>query len=231
MVVMTREGVFQKTAPMEHSLIGDEVYFQPTQSRKWLSFFFYPKKNRRASVGLLAMVCMLFLIGMPFYFIMSKKETYAYVNIDINPSVELKVDDMLHVHEMKPLNNDADKIIGKVSEYKHKNLEKVIAMIMNRSEEEGFINKGKSMLVGVSFKEEEVEDIEMIARLKQHLIRDKSNWEIAAFHVPKKIREKAKEKNKTMNQTMVKEILEKDNLEKNTVNQNDKVIIEAFYQK
>src|SRR5699024_12212587 len=76
----------------------------------------------------------------------------------------------------------------------------------------------------------ETEDIEMIARLKQHLTRDKSSWEIAAFHVPKKIREKAKEKNKTMNETMIKEIVEKDNMEKNTVNQDDKVIIETFYQ-
>src|SRR5699024_172802 len=123
------------------------------------------------------------------------------------------------------------KVVRKISEYKHKDLEKVIAMIMNRSVEEGFINKGKSMLVGVSFKKAETEDIEMIARLKRHLTKDKSNWEIAAFHVPKKIREKAKEKNKTMNEPMFKEISEKDNLEKNTVNQDDKVIIETFYQK
>ncbi|HLR40028.1 MAG TPA: anti-sigma factor domain-containing protein [Virgibacillus sp.] len=230
MIVMTSRGIFQKAAPIEHSLIGDEVYFQPIHSKKWLAFFFYTKKNRRTSVGLLATVCMLLLIAMPFYFIMGKEETYAYVNIDINPSVELKVDHTLHVHDMTPLNEDADKIVRKISEYKHKDLEKVIAMIMNKSEEEGFINKGKSMLVGVSFKGKETEDIEMIARLKQHLTRDKSSWEIAAFHVPKQIREKAKEKNKTMNETMIKEIVEKDNMEKNTVNQDDKVIIETFYQ-
>src|SRR5699024_3808075 len=110
MIVMTRKGVFQKATPIEHSLIGDEVYFQPIHSKKWLAFFFYPSKNKRASVGLLATVCMLLLIAMPFYFIMGKEETYAYVNIDINPSVELKVDHMLHVHDMTPLNEDANKI-------------------------------------------------------------------------------------------------------------------------
>src|SRR5699024_12771080 len=136
----------------------------------------------------------------------------------------------LHVREMSAVNEVSDKIVSKISEYKDKDMEKIIEKIMNKSEEEGFINKGKSMLVGVSFKGKETEDIEMIARLKQHLTRDKSSWEIAAFHVPKKIREKAKEKNKTMNETMIKEIVEKDNMEKNTVNQDDKVIIETFYQ-
>src|SRR5690625_3640153 len=134
------------------------------------------------SVDCLGTVCMLLLIAMPFYFIMGKDEIYAYVNIYINLSVELKVDNTLHVHDMTPLNEDADKIVSKISEYKHKDLEKVIAMIMNKSEEGGFINKGKSMLVGVSFKGKETEDIEMISRLKRHLTRDKSSWEIAAFH-------------------------------------------------
>src|SRR5699024_11409561 len=118
-------------------------------------FFFYTKKNRRTSVGLLATVCMLLLIAMPFYFIMGKEETYAYVNIDINPSVELKVDHTLHVHDMTPLNEAADKIDRKISEYKHKNLEKVIAMSMKKSEEEGFINKRTTMIVAVSFKGKE----------------------------------------------------------------------------
>src|SRR5699024_863911 len=230
MIVMTSRGIFQKAAPIEHSLIGDEVYFQPIHTKKWLTFFFYTKKNRRTSVGVLATLCMLLVIAMPFYFIMGSEETYAYVNIDINTRVELKVDNTLHVHDMTPLNEDADKVVRKISEYKHKDLEKVIAMIMNKSEEEGFINKGKSMLVGVSFKEKETEDIEMIARLKRHLTRDKSNWEIAAFHVPKQIREKAKEKNKTMNETMIKENVEKDNKEKKTEKKNEKQNIETFYQ-
>src|SRR5699024_840791 len=108
-----------------------------------------------------------------------------------------------------PLNEDADKIVRKISEYKHKDLEKVIAMIMNKSEEEGFINKGKSMLVGVSFKGKETEDIEMIARIKQQLTRDKSSWEIATFHVNKKyklkiriIRKKVKRKNTTIKENL-----------------------------
>lgn len=225
MIVMTGNGIFQKAVPLDNSAIGEEVYFKPIASRKWLSFLCYPKKNRRAPV-LIAMICMLLLIAMPFYFIMDKDKTFAYVNIDINPSVELKIDDTLQVHAVTPLNDDGNKIVKKLTHYKNEDVEKVIGMIMNRSEEAGLINKGKNMLVGVSFKKEDSQDLELIDRLKRHISKDKSSWEIAAFQVPGEIREKAQEKDKTMNETMATEIIEG---KENAVNKEEKAIIESFY--
>src|SRR5690625_309292 len=103
-------------------------------------------------------------------------------------------------------------------------------MIMNKREEGGLINKERSKIVGVSFKKKETVDVEMIAWLKRHLTRDKSSCDTAACPVPKKNREKAKKKKKKINETTSKEIVKKNNIEKNTVKQEDKVIIKTFYQ-
>lgn len=230
MIVLTSNGIFKKAAPMEHSAIGDEVYFHPVASRKWLSFFFYPQKNRKIPVTLIAIFCLLLLMIVPFYFTMGKDKTFAYVNVDINPSVELKVDEKLQVNKMKALNEDGNQIVSHLTKYKHEKLEKVITEIMKQSEAGGFIDQEKNMLVGVSFANKDEQDVHLVDRLRQHLSSDESSWKIAAIHIPGKVREKALKRHKTMNETMVNEIVEKDNNVGNVVNKEDKAIIESFYE-
>ncbi len=226
-IIMTKEGIFKKAASVENVEIGDEVYFKPIASEK--SFFLYFKKQVKSPVRIVAMVCMLLLVVMPLYFIMGKNKTYAYINLEINPSVELIIDESLHVHRITPLNDDADQLVKKLTNYKNKYLEKVIAKIMMHSEEAGLVKHGKNMLIGVSFVNEEAQNGDLIKRLQNHLSDKESGWGIATFQVPKKIREKAQKNNQTMNETMALEIDEK-NMVKNNFNEEDKEMIQSFYQ-
>lgn len=232
MIVLMRNGIFQKAVPMEHTAVGDEVYFKPIASQKWPLFLFYRQQNRQISVNFIAVFCMLLLIIVPFYLTKGKDRTFAYVNIDINPSVELKIDETLRVSKMTALNKDGDHIVNKLtrSSYKNKELETVITEIMKQSEAEGLIKRGKNMLVGVSYVEEDEQDAHLTDRLRRHLSNDESSWRIAAFEVPEKVREKALKKQKTMNETMVNEIIEKDSGKENTVDKEDREIIQSFYE-
>lgn len=232
-IIMTEEGNFQKTIPINDSAVGTEVIYEPLTTKSRVSFFFHPKKKRQATLRILAMACIVLLFIFPFYFLAGNEETYAYVNVEINPSIELEIDEALHVQAIQPLNKDASRIVDELTGYQNKSIEKVIEMIMNESEETGLINNGKNMLVGVSYvAEDKVKKPSVIDRLKSYFKQEESSWEIAAFKVPKDIREKAKKSNKSMNEVMATTIIETDSDTKtigNKINENDKAIINSFY--
>ncbi len=68
MIVLTESGIFQKAAPMKHTVVGGEVYFRPAVSHKWPSFFFYPQKSSQVPATLITMCCLLLVLIIPFYF-------------------------------------------------------------------------------------------------------------------------------------------------------------------
>nr|WP_280922963.1 anti-sigma factor domain-containing protein [Virgibacillus litoralis] len=239
-IVMQKDGAFQKALPIEDADIGTEVYFQPKESKMNSLFYLFSGRNNSVPVRLIAMTCMVLLLIMPFYFIMNSNETYAYVNIDINPSVELEVNEQLKVQSINPLNGDAEILINKLSKYKGKELEHVIDNIMNTSEKAGLLKNGKNMLVGVSY----ILDghkTSVVDTVDKYFSDHNTDWKIATFQVPKKIRIQAKENKQTMNELMATSLAEsnethdvskEDNMDQTTpVNDEEEAMINSFYNK
>ncbi|GAA0438695.1 MAG: anti-sigma factor domain-containing protein [Bacillota bacterium] len=230
MIVLTEEGAFYKAVPVKNAELGTEVSFKPMKAKKGLLFSFGGNKMN-ASLRLLALVSVMLLFVLPFYFVMEKSKTYAYVSIDINPSIELEVTENMLVQSIRPVNDDAELILDKLTNYENKNLDEVIHMIMDKSEETGLINNQKNMLVGVSLKDP---DTSILDSLDGYFPEGDSDWKIATFFVPEKIREEAEKTNKSMNEIMAQAIQDKDevvdtsNSEK-MMNDQDKAIINSFY--
>lgn len=239
-IVMQKDGAFQKALPIKDADIGAEVFFQPKETKMSSLFYLFSSKNKIVPVRLIAMTCMLFVLIMPFYFIMNSNETYAYVNIDINPSVELEVNEQLKVQSINPLNGDAEILINKLSEYKGKELEHVIDNIMNTSEKAGLLKNGKNMLVGVSYILDS-HKISVVDTVDKYFSDHNTDWKIATFKVPKEIRMQAKENKQTMNELMATSLTEssethdvskKDNMDQTEpVNDEEEAMINSFYNK
>ncbi|NHW60168.1 hypothetical protein HA378_33910, partial [Escherichia coli] len=75
------------------------------------------------------------LILLPFFAWYDGDQTYALINLDINPSIEMKVNDNMEVLELVPLNEDARSLLGNENDWKSKSLEEVAATIIEKSEE------------------------------------------------------------------------------------------------
>ncbi|MBY7143005.1 hypothetical protein KFZ56_08035 [Virgibacillus sp. NKC19-3] len=164
----------------------------------------------------------------PFYFMMGENETYAYVNVDINPSIELEIDEDLDVYSIRPVNKDAKELVNELIEYQDAQLEKVISMIMEKCEEKELLNGEKNMLVGFSYMNNE-SDNNPISDHLEHLSMESSNWEVATFRVPKDVREKAEKENKSMNEMMAKTMMEDSAKQTDSMNEEEKAIIHTFY--
>ncbi|WP_156288770.1 anti-sigma factor domain-containing protein [Oceanobacillus salinisoli] len=232
-ILMTKDGAFEK-GKAEGGQIGEEVYFEPIHSRK--SLFFAKGRRKHAPAQVLSMACILILLLLPFYLISGANETYAYVTIDINPSIELEIDDNYLVRDIRPMNDDASNVTKELNNYEEKNLETVIQMIMEKSEEIGLINSEKNILVGVSFLNDEMaNNEEILQNIESHFKVREPDWNIAAFNVPKDIRELADEQNTSMNEIMASTVASDDYVSLNEwtddfiLDDEEIEIIDSFY--
>ncbi|WP_077357298.1 anti-sigma-I factor RsgI family protein [Virgibacillus halodenitrificans] len=227
-IVMEKGGAFYKAKPID-AMVGSEVCFEPFDGNK-KTFLLFPTKKVSTSVRLLSMACVLLLLVLPFYFIVSVNKTYAYVNIDINPSVELELNKDLKVQSIHSLNKDGKELVSNLSDYKNQNVEKVIRMIMKESEHSGMINDQKNILVGVSYANGEVKDISVLEQVDNSFQKKRTDWSVVTFNVPKHVREEAKNSNKSMNELMAG-LVNKDQNKQGSVSMNDqeRAIIHSFY--
>ena len=99
--LLTPDGEFEKCRRLQRNYeIGEEIRYQPQES-VWNSFFSF--SGKKAAVMSAAVAClMLFSIVIPNF----STEVSAYMTIDVNPSIELGVDDDLQVVELRGINAD-----------------------------------------------------------------------------------------------------------------------------
>ncbi|GAA0595811.1 anti-sigma-I factor RsgI [Virgibacillus siamensis] len=226
MIVMQNDGVFCKAPPMDVS-VGSEISFEPLPAKNRFDFYM---KNRKISMKPVALLCVVLLLLVPVYFTMGVNKTYAYVSIDINPSIELEINEEMQVRSMTAVNEDGKKIVKELPEYKGKQLEKILALIMQKSEDSGLTENGKSMLLGVSYALDKHE-LSVLDAVDSYFIENGEDWQVATFMVPKEIHKIADEKKLSMGEVMVSKMNDSDytSNQSSWMNEEEKAIINSFY--
>ncbi len=232
-IMLTEDGLFEKAKRIANGPIGVESIYEPLMERKGtiLSRSIMNKKP----VRILAMACILMLLVFPILFIVDNEKTYAYVNIDINPSMELEVDKDMKVHAIHPLNEDASLLLDELEEVKGKKLETIITIIMQKSESKGLIKHGKNMVVGINYVQ--ADKISNPNAIDQYFTAVDNEWNIVTLNIPEEVRETAKAEQKSMNEIMAAKLIGNDDglngVTKETiaVNDEEKAIIKSFYMK
>lgn len=235
-IVLTKDGIFQKAVPIQQADIGEEVEFEPLEAPRW--------KWNRSAIGkyrlpfrMAAALAVIMLLAIPAFMLPGQQaETYAYVSIDINPSIELQVDEDLNVTKLVPLNNDARSLLVHLDGYEGKGLDRVVGSIMEASEKQNLIKNGKNMLVGVSYANGQQQDVSVLEHLHTFFSKDESDWKVATIKVPVKVRNLAMEKKQSANELLARKLLNpnSDVLGDETfgsVSEKDKDIIHSFYKK
>ncbi|MDY0395938.1 hypothetical protein RWE15_18050 [Virgibacillus halophilus] len=228
LIVLTTEGMFEKAVPVSGADVGAEIAYQPLRPEKNIINMLMQKKKK---AGLLVIACMLVVLLFPVYFLSDATKTYAYVNVDINPSLELTVNGDMKIRSIKPLNADAKKLIHQMKELKGQKLTDGLRIIMASSEEQHLIKNGKQMLIGVNQKSGKIEVAERIS----NLLNSDNGWQIAAITIPDHLREKAEEKHVSMNKMVAEQTLEPDanTAEKETkvhITEKERAIIHHIYK-
>lgn len=147
LTLLTPEGEFLRARKLQQDYqVGEEIHFFPEtltvkKKRFNLSFLnsFKTKSIALAAVFMLAMTALV-----PAY---QNGQVYAYMSIDVNPSIELAVNDDLKVLRMEGYNPEGEEIIGEIKGWKKKDAAVVAEMIIEEIEDEGFLKQEKDVVI------------------------------------------------------------------------------------
>lgn len=153
LTVLTPEGEFLRARnDSSYYQIGQEITFIPvTQEVKkkaaFLTFFRGKFFLPAAAAFMLA-----FLFFIPFY---QNNQVYAYLSIDINPSIELGINKKYEVIELKSYNADGEKIINQIHDWKHKEIDNVVEHLVGEIKKQGYMKNNKKLVVATVYAQEE----------------------------------------------------------------------------
>lgn len=225
-IVLTHDGSFKKVKiAHEDNLIGEEIKFEP-----YISKSFFKKDIQLPAIMKLGSIAALIAIFVFFCFsFVGGNKTYAYITVDVNPSIEIEVDDLLRVQNISALNEDAEILLQELPKSQHENLELVIEEIIYKSEKLNMSNEEKNMLIGVSYINESERKI--IKNINQHFNHKSTDWEIITFNVPQEVRQKAVENQTSMNEQFANLIGDKNNRfkDKIKIDEEQRNHIKSFY--
>ncbi|WP_221566704.1 anti-sigma factor domain-containing protein [Alkalihalobacillus sp. TS-13] len=172
-VILTKDGSFERVRLKkgEQPEVGQE-YICPSEIP---DAFFQPKKTLLPSFSLSLVAIIVFVLvasGMPFG--PNKASAAAYVSFDINPSIEVAVDNEMNVIKVRALNEDAKNLLEGSDEYKDSSLLVFSDSLFKTLKESGYFDTYEDLLITSTIDDDNVSD-EMRKRLNKSIERLKAS--------------------------------------------------------
>ncbi|AQS43678.1 anti-sigma factor domain-containing protein [Bacillus velezensis] len=193
--LLTPDGQFLKTKndhrPCE---IGEEITFEgETRMGRRASFFDF-LKLRPFKLGVFTMtaIILFILILLPVF---SDNKAYAYMTLDINPSIEMALNSKYEVIELTPLNHDAKQVISDIGDWKSSDFKEVISNIITDCSKHGYVKESKEILISTVY--ENTDDNTYKKGVKKQLAdmteKYKGTYQVQSLESDMETREKAKQ--------------------------------------
>ncbi|WP_181349312.1 hypothetical protein [Thalassobacillus sp. CUG 92003] len=234
-ILMTEDGAFHKAKPVKHCDIGEETRFEPLPdlNRMMIKPTMWVKNRSVRAAGLAVILLIAFI---PLYSWYHKDQAYAYVNIDINPSIGIELNQNKEVMNVIAVNKEAETIVDQLGAWQGRSVEAIAFDLINLSKDEGFITGEKRILIGISYLRDRHDNLSDISQdMEQYLTTHSLGMTVASFEVPQDLHEQAKSENKSMNEIMANTLEDQSgtaDVQSSSVEveDDDKAIIQSFYQ-
>jgi hypothetical protein len=144
-VVLCKNGDFMKVKKCKDYEVGKEVDISSVTNFKM--------SRLTKMVSAAAAVLLVAGLGYGFY---TYNTPYSYLNIDINPSVEIATNVYDRIISVKPLNDDGQKLL-ELGSYKNMKLEDGVEELLQDAKEKGYFNNEQknAVMITVSGKDED----------------------------------------------------------------------------
>lgn len=144
LMLLTPDGEFLRTKRLDRLYsIGEEISFFPmenTAPRNSLIRVFKMKSVWGAAAALMVVFGSLF----PIY---QGNHAYAYMSIDVNPSIELGINKKMQVVELTGYNREGKQIISHLADWKKQDISKLTEIIITEMEKEGYLKDNKQLII------------------------------------------------------------------------------------
>ncbi|MEB9816148.1 anti-sigma factor domain-containing protein, partial [Bacillus cereus] len=152
-VVLTPNGEFITCKRRGDScIIGEEISFDEQEQKA--SHFSIPSFLKPASI---LVAC--FLFAVLFFYNQPEEKVFAYVSVDINPSLEVSVTKDFRVIDLQACNDDGRRILKELKQWKNKQLQEVIRTIIKQSQEDKYLTNDKQVMLTAVAKDKALEPL------------------------------------------------------------------------
>lgn len=188
--IMTSDGEFLKLRKRARDYdVGETISFYESEivDRKIKKRPFSFPNLRVVLPSLLVML----LVMIPLLSNFSQNNVYAYAIVDINPSLELALNENAEVIEIYSYNDDGEFIKNHLDNWENQSLNDVTDMIIKKSETEGFLKDTKEILISFSY---ETDNVETKEKINNEIVKleKKHNVGVLENEINNATREKAK---------------------------------------
>ncbi|MCP3026816.1 anti-sigma factor domain-containing protein [Halobacillus sp. A5] len=225
-IVMVDDGTFHKAKRLKRANVGMEVHFQSFKDSSMKDLFLV----HRMKLAAVAMAILLTLF--PAYFWHEDNKAYAFVNVDINPSVEMEVNGKMKVLKLNPLNDEAEEMITRMTDWKKQPASEVALQMISLSQQQGYMNRDQEVLIGVSYLKDK--DSDFSSEIENYLHDEMEGLMLASYNVPNKVRKQAEDEETSVNELMAESIgedaEESEEQEGESIEDDDLAIIQSFYE-
>ncbi|WP_079480770.1 anti-sigma factor domain-containing protein [Halobacillus salinus] len=223
MIVMTNDGQFHRAERLENAEVGMEVQFTALAEKR----FFFGKMVRDNRMKMAVAALIFLLAAFPIFSWYGSNQAYAYVNLDINPSVKMELNDHMEVISIIPQNEDAEKLIPLLSKWKKKDASEVTLQLIQLSQEQGLVNEKNQVLIGVSYVKSGGPG-DLSNQLESYLSTEELDLAIATFDIPDRIRQEAEKTGASANKLYAENMDQSTDAEQ-VPKEDDRAIIQSFY--
>ncbi|MDA2450166.1 anti-sigma factor domain-containing protein [Bacillus cereus] len=152
-VVLTPNGEFITCKRKGDScIIGEEISFDEQEQKA--SHFLIPSFLKPASI---LVAC--FLFAVLFFYNQPEEKVFAYVSVDINPSLEVSVTKDFRVIDLQACNDDGRRILKELKQWENKQLQEVIRTIIKQSQEDKYLTNDKQVMLTAVAKDKALEPL------------------------------------------------------------------------
>ncbi|KMP94358.1 membrane protein, partial [Bacillus wiedmannii] len=150
-VVLTPNGEFITFKRKAHPyMIGEEISFNKQEQRA--SRFSILPFLKPTTVIVAGFLCVLL-----FFYNQPEEKVFAYVSVDINPSIEASVTEDLRVIDLRACNDDGRRILQEMNRWENKHLQDVIRIIIKQSQEDKYLTNDKQVMLTAIAKDKSLE--------------------------------------------------------------------------
>lgn len=193
-VIITADGEFLNVKkPSSDISIGEEI----TSTAVYKSNF----------IKYTAIAAAIMIILIPFIYFKQVMATVAYVNVDINPSLELGINRYNNVNSVTPLNSDASELI-KDMPLKGMNITDALGKMISTAKDMGYISENKQNNIEITLvklkPDTNISRESLVECAKSVAMDTDVDVKIKAYNADKKVLDNAKKQNISPNKYMNK---------------------------
>lgn len=206
-IIVSEDGSFETIKSRDGMFLGQKVLYSHTdliEQRKNTVRYLYP---------VIAGIAAIFIFVISYFGNFYTREVYAFISVDINPSIEFSVNEDGIIQDAVPLNYDAKKLLEDLR-CKGLSLQDVLLDLINKSQELRFIDKADNknlVLISAALNSNEREENsislqdKLIGGFKENVMKLNIDIDIQFVEVSADLRKKALENKVSMGKYLVYE--------------------------